>query len=94
MNLAFDPLNCPLQGRFLIEASAGTGKTYTLTLLYLRLLLGGWVKGAAPETPQRDITQILVVTFTKPATLELRGAYSPADLSTALRSAKKRHNPS
>ena len=60
-----------MQGRFLIEASAGTGKTYTLTLLYLRLLLGGWVKGAT-ETPQRDITQILVVTFTKPATLELR----------------------
>ncbi len=30
----------PLQGQRLIEASAGTGKTYTIGILYLRLLLG------------------------------------------------------
>ena len=29
----------PLHGRHLIEASAGTGKTYNITRLYLRLLL-------------------------------------------------------
>ena len=32
-------LHLPLQGRQWIEASAGTGKTFTLTLLVLRLLL-------------------------------------------------------
>ena len=32
-------LEIPLQGRRLIEASAGTGKTYTITTLFLRLLL-------------------------------------------------------
>lgn len=35
-----DPLSLPLQGERLIEASAGTGKTYTIAALYLRLLLG------------------------------------------------------
>jgi len=35
-----DPLTLPLSGERLIEASAGTGKTFTLALLYLRLLLG------------------------------------------------------
>jgi exodeoxyribonuclease V beta subunit len=35
-----EPLSFPLKGQQLIEASAGTGKTYTITALYLRLLLG------------------------------------------------------
>ena len=52
-----------LQGRHLIEASAGTGKTWTLTGLYLRLLL---------ET-EVQVEDILVVTFTEAATEELRG---------------------
>lgn len=53
----------PLTGMRLIEASAGTGKTYTITALYLRLLL------------EKKLTadQILVVTFTEAATEELRG---------------------
>lgn len=34
-----DPLRLPLQGERLIEASAGTGKTFTIAALYLRLLL-------------------------------------------------------
>ena len=34
-----DPLTIPLSGRRLLEASAGTGKTYTLALLFLRLVL-------------------------------------------------------
>ena len=29
----------PLEGTHLIEASAGTGKTWTITSLYLRLIL-------------------------------------------------------
>ncbi|HDO30590.1 MAG TPA: DNA helicase UvrD, partial [Desulfobacteraceae bacterium] len=33
----FDPLAFPLTGQQLIEASAGTGKTYSIALLYLRL---------------------------------------------------------
>ena len=58
-----EPLNLTLQGQILIEASAGTGKTYTIELLFLRLLL------------ERDLSvdQILVVTFTRAATEELRG---------------------
>ncbi|WP_394168232.1 exodeoxyribonuclease V subunit beta [Saccharospirillum alexandrii] len=53
----------PLQGRQLIEASAGTGKTYNITRLYLRLLL----------EQQLSVEQILVMTFTKAATAELKG---------------------
>jgi len=52
----------PLDGMNLIEASAGTGKTYTITGLYLRLILE---QGLTVE-------QILVVTYTKAATAELR----------------------
>ncbi len=56
-----DPLAVPLSGRQLIEASAGTGKTYTLATLYLRHVLAG-----------RSVREILVVTFTVAATEELR----------------------
>ena len=35
----FDLLNSPLEGTNLIEAGAGTGKTYNLTGLFLRLIL-------------------------------------------------------
>ncbi|WP_257389017.1 UvrD-helicase domain-containing protein, partial [Tahibacter caeni] len=51
-------------GRSLIEASAGTGKTWTIAVLYLRLLL----EGEAPRTPR----QIVVGTFTDAAAQELR----------------------
>ena len=64
--LALDPLTLPLIGSSLIEASAGTGKTYTISGLYLRLLL--WHGGQTPLTCE----QILVVTFTNAATEELR----------------------
>lgn len=60
--LPLNPLAIKLNGLHLIEASAGTGKTYTLTTLYLRLLLE---RGLYP-------TSILVVTFTKAATEALR----------------------
>jgi len=58
----FDILNAPLEGTNLIEASAGTGKTYTLTGLYLRLLLENGL----------SVDRILVVTFTEAATGELK----------------------
>ncbi len=59
----FDLLNSPLEGTNLIEASAGTGKTFTITGLFLRLVL------------EKDLSvdQILVVTFTEAATEELKG---------------------
>ncbi|PWI35392.1 exodeoxyribonuclease V subunit beta [Vibrio albus] len=61
----------PLHGARLIEASAGTGKTFTIAGLYLRLLLG---HGSEQSRHPRPLTvdQILVVTFTEAATAELR----------------------
>lgn len=63
-------LTLPLLGERLIEASAGTGKTYTLAALYLRLLLGLGGESAYPR--QLLVEEILVVTFTEAATEELR----------------------
>ncbi|MEH6460058.1 exodeoxyribonuclease V subunit beta [Chitinimonas sp. JJ19] len=61
--MSFDALATPLDGLNLIEASAGTGKTWTIAALYARLVLE---RQLLPE-------QILVVTYTKAATAELRG---------------------
>lgn len=57
----FDPTKVPLQGSNIIEASAGTGKTYSITILVMRLLLEKNI----------SINQILIVTFTKAAVAEL-----------------------
>ncbi len=57
-----NPLTTPLQGINLIEASAGTGKTYTITTLFIRLIL----------EKHLTVDKILVVTFTEAATDELR----------------------
>lgn len=61
----------PLHGSQLIEASAGTGKTFTISALYLRLVLG---HGGEQAGFGRELLppQILVVTFTDAATKELR----------------------
>jgi exodeoxyribonuclease V beta subunit len=61
MNAA-PPQLIPLDAPTLVEASAGTGKTYTITTYFVRAIL------------ERDLTpeQILVVTYTKAATAELR----------------------
>jgi exodeoxyribonuclease V beta subunit len=61
--IELDHLNIELSGTNLIEASAGTGKTYAIACLYLRLLIE---KELIPE-------QILVVTYTEAATNELHG---------------------
>lgn len=52
----------PLDTSTLVEASAGTGKTYTITTYFVRAIL------------ERDLSpeQILVVTYTNAATAELR----------------------
>ncbi|HEV7393936.1 MAG TPA: UvrD-helicase domain-containing protein, partial [Burkholderiales bacterium] len=57
-----DVVNAPLDNLNLIEANAGTGKTWTITALYVRLLLEA----------ERSVESILVVTFTESATAELR----------------------
>jgi exodeoxyribonuclease V beta subunit len=58
----FDLVNTSLEGRSIIEASAGTGKTHAIAGLFLRLIL------------EKDLSvgEILVVTFTEAATEELR----------------------
>ncbi|MGL5812684.1 MAG: exodeoxyribonuclease V subunit beta [Aeromonas sp.] len=81
MAKTLNTLRFPLHGERLIEASAGTGKTYTIAGLYLRLLLGhGPVMADGEEAGQPcaherplSVTEILVVTFTEAATAELRG---------------------
>jgi len=58
----FDYFSLSLQGSKLIESSAGTGKTYAIASLYVRLLLESALQ------PR----EILVVTFTEAATQDLR----------------------
>ena len=57
-----NPASINLSGLNLIEASAGTGKTWTITALYILLILKRRIQ---PEN-------ILVVTYTRAATAELR----------------------
>ena len=57
-----DLVNVSLTGRKLVESSAGTGKTYAITSLYVRLLL----------ERRLSVGQILVVTFTEAATEDLK----------------------
>jgi len=58
---ALDVFACPLDGIALIEASAGTGKTWNICALYLRQLLENG----------REVSEVLVMTFTRAATAEL-----------------------
>ncbi len=58
----FDLMTTPLTGTNLIEAGAGTGKTYAITGLFLRLLV----------EKNLPVDRILVVTFTEAATDELK----------------------
>jgi len=61
-NRNFDLLNTALDKTNLIEASAGTGKTYAIAGIFLRLLL----------EKRFSVSEILVVTYTVAATEELR----------------------
>ncbi|WP_409525561.1 exodeoxyribonuclease V subunit beta [Nitrincola sp. MINF-07-Sa-05] len=60
----------PLRGSSLIEASAGTGKTFTIALLYTRLILQHGTEQAFSRA--LSPADILVVTFTDAATQELK----------------------
>lgn len=53
---------CPLSGIALVEASAGTGKTYTIQNLFLRMI----------AEKNLTVDSILVMTFTEAATAELK----------------------
>jgi exodeoxyribonuclease V beta subunit len=56
-----DPMQLPLDGIRAVEASAGTGKTFTIATLYLRLILEHALK----------VDEIVVATFTRAAAAEL-----------------------
>jgi exodeoxyribonuclease V beta subunit len=58
----FDLIAAPLTGTNLIEASAGTGKTYTIAGLFVRLVV----------EKALFVSEILVVTYTVAATEELK----------------------
>ncbi len=58
----FSLLNASLAGSKLIESSAGTGKTFAIASLYVRLLL----------ERRLQVRQILVVTFTEAAAADLK----------------------
>jgi len=60
----------PLRGSHLIEASAGTGKTWTIAALCVRLVLGHGNDRTAPVRPMLP-QDVLVMTFTRTATREL-----------------------
>lgn len=67
--IPLNPITLPLNQISLIEASAGTGKTYTIGSLYLRLLLKA---GENNFSRPLNVEEILVVTFTEMATEELK----------------------
>jgi exodeoxyribonuclease V beta subunit len=71
---SFEHLKTTLDGCKLIESSAGTGKTYAIASLYVRLLL----------EKALQVHQILVVTFTEAATAELKSRIRDK-IRTALR---------
>lgn len=62
------PLTIELDNQIIIEASAGTGKTYATATIYLRLILGINTKDNKAYLP----SEVLVVTFTEDAAEELR----------------------
>ena len=82
MSTDLQPLQFPLYGSRLIEASAGTGKTYTIAALYVRLVLGhGGAQGyGRPLAP----SEILVMTFTRASTKELVERIRARLVTTAL----------
>ncbi|MCP4297008.1 MAG: exodeoxyribonuclease V subunit beta [Proteobacteria bacterium] len=71
MEAEFDLIESRISGNNIIEASAGTGKTYSIEGLYIRILLQPYLD-KAHEGIQRGVENILVVTYTEAATTELR----------------------
>ncbi len=61
--MELDVRSTPLSGTHIIEASAGTGKTHSIASIYIRMIV----------EKKLLVRQILVVTYTESATLELKG---------------------
>ncbi len=80
--LPFVPLDLAITGTNLIEASAGTGKTYGIASLFTRLVV----------LEQMPVDSILVVTFTNAATAELKTRLR-ARLDQVLQALEKTENP-
>ena len=57
-----DAVRLNLDGKYVVEASAGSGKTHAITTLYIRLLV----------EKSLSVHEILVLTYTRAATAELR----------------------
>ncbi len=67
--LPFDVFKVKLNGKNLIEASAGTGKTYSIAILFLRLIIENELQASHPK--HFFLKKILLVTYTKAAAAEL-----------------------
>jgi len=64
--MRLDVVNAPLEGINLIEANAGTGKTWTIAALYVRLVLGhggadGFVRPLMPPKLQESFHDLEIV---------------------------------
>ncbi len=76
------PLNASIRpGPLVLEASAGTGKTYAIIQLALRILL------CTTDVPSRGPRHLLLITFTRAATAELQER-----LRSAIRAAEAIHH--
>lgn len=67
--LPFDAFRVKLSGKNLIEASAGTGKTYSIAILFLRLIIENELQASHPKN--FFLKKILLITYTKAAVAEL-----------------------
>ncbi len=74
--------DCPIFGAHLLEASAGTGKTFAIEHVIVRLLL---------ESEEMEMEQILAVTFTRAAVRDLKKRIS-ANLQEALRKIEEKED--
>ncbi|VAX76719.1 exodeoxyribonuclease V subunit beta [Buchnera aphidicola] len=68
--IPFNTKEIPNYGISLIEASAGTGKTFSIILIYLRLILNIGIKKSYSRP--LSINEILIVTFTRASKNELK----------------------
>ena len=72
MNPELDLIRSPISGNNIIEASAGTGKTYSIEGLVIRILLLPYLEKDRSPEETTTLDNILVVTYTEAATAELR----------------------
>ncbi|QCI26872.1 exodeoxyribonuclease V subunit beta [Buchnera aphidicola (Thelaxes californica)] len=66
-----DILNIPLDNQILIEASAGTGKTFNIALLYIRMILKININNSKTFNI-KNINQIVLISYTNKSLEELK----------------------